>query len=57
MWKTDRWFTSPWNFAPEVRKELHFADKVRLHDVTLRDGEVLTQATVTRGTALIRPRT
>ncbi|HHV78642.1 MAG TPA: pyruvate carboxyltransferase [Firmicutes bacterium] len=38
-WKTDRWFTSPWNFAPEVRSQLHFAKKIKLHDVTLRDGE------------------
>ena len=39
MWKTERWFTSPWNFAPDVRKELHFSDRLQLHDVTLRDGE------------------
>lgn len=38
-WKTDKWFTSPWNFAPEVRSQLHFAKKIKLHDVTLRDGE------------------
>ncbi|MGB9867479.1 MAG: LeuA family protein [Bacillota bacterium] len=38
-WKTDKWFTSPWNFAPEVRSQLNFAKKIKLHDVTLRDGE------------------
>lgn len=38
-YKTDKWFTSPWNFADEVRNQLHFADKIELHDVTLRDGE------------------
>ncbi|HMM19397.1 MAG TPA: hypothetical protein PKA10_01580 [Selenomonadales bacterium] len=38
-YKTDKWFTSPWNFAEEVRDQMHFADKIELHDVTLRDGE------------------
>lgn len=41
-WKTDRWFTSPWNYAPEVRQSLHFPEKIRIHDVTLRDGEQQT---------------
>jgi len=41
-WKTDRWFTSPWNFAPEVRDPLRFPEQVRIHDVTLRDGEQQT---------------
>jgi len=41
-WKTDRWFTSPWNYLPEVREGLNFPEKVRLHDVTLRDGEQQT---------------
>ncbi len=38
-WKTDRWYTSPWNFLPEVRSGLEFAAKIKIHDVTLRDGE------------------
>ncbi len=38
-WKTDNWFVSPWNFAEEVRKEYHFAPKIKVHDITLRDGE------------------
>ncbi len=38
-WKTDKWFVSPWNFAPEVRAQLHFPKKVTFHDITLRDGE------------------
>ncbi|MHB9146148.1 MAG: LeuA family protein [Symbiobacteriia bacterium] len=38
-WRNDKWFTSPWNFLPEVRAELQFPGKVKLHDVTLRDGE------------------
>jgi isopropylmalate/homocitrate/citramalate synthase len=38
-WKTDKWFVSPWNFAPEVLAQLHFPKKVKFYDITLRDGE------------------
>ncbi|MEW6243868.1 MAG: pyruvate carboxyltransferase [Bacillota bacterium] len=38
-WKTDKWFVSPWNYAEEVRSQLSFAEKIKLHDVSLRDGE------------------
>jgi isopropylmalate/homocitrate/citramalate synthase len=38
-WKTDNWFVSPWNFADEVRKEFKFAPQIKVHDITLRDGE------------------
>lgn len=38
-WKTDRWFTSPWNFTPDVTSQLNFNPQIRLHDVSLRDGE------------------
>jgi len=38
-WHTDRWFTSPWNFLPEVRDDLELPGSVQVHDVTLRDGE------------------
>jgi isopropylmalate/homocitrate/citramalate synthase len=38
-WKTDKWFVSPWNFAPEVRAQLHFPKNIKFHDITLRDGE------------------
>ena len=41
-WKTDRWFTSPWNYSDEVRAGLNFPAQVRVHDVTLRDGEQQT---------------
>ncbi len=41
-WKTDRWFVSPWNYLPEVRNELHFPERIKIHDVTLRDGEQQT---------------
>jgi isopropylmalate/homocitrate/citramalate synthase len=38
-WKTDLWFSSPWNYLPEVTGEFSFPGKVTIHDVTLRDGE------------------
>jgi isopropylmalate/homocitrate/citramalate synthase len=41
-WKSDKWFVSPWNFAADVRKGLRFADKIQIHDITLRDGEQQT---------------
>ncbi len=41
-WKTDQWFTSPWNWEPEVRESLNFTPNIRIHDVTLRDGEQQT---------------
>ncbi len=41
-WKTTRWFTSPWNFFPEVRANLNFPKQIKIHDVTLRDGEQQT---------------
>jgi isopropylmalate/homocitrate/citramalate synthase len=41
-WKSDKWFVSPWNFAPEVTKDFRFADQIKIHDITLRDGEQQT---------------
>ena len=38
-WKTDQWFVSPWNYAPEARENLNFPERIKIHDVTLRDGE------------------
>ncbi len=38
-WKTDRWFSSPWNYYPEVTADFNIPDEVKVHDVTLRDGE------------------
>ena len=38
-WKTDSWFTSPWNFVDEARAGLNFSPQIKIHDVTLRDGE------------------
>ena len=38
-WKTDQWFSSPWNYLPEVTGGFNFPERVEIHDVTLRDGE------------------
>ena len=38
-WKSDRWFVSPWNFANEVTAGFKPPARLRIHDVTLRDGE------------------
>ena len=38
-WKTDDWFSSPWNYLPEVTEGFQIPDRVEIHDVTLRDGE------------------
>ncbi|MCQ1530768.1 LeuA family protein [Lutispora saccharofermentans] len=36
---SDKWYTSSWNFLDIVRENLKFKDKIKIHDVTLRDGE------------------
>ena len=41
-WKTDKWFISPWNYLPEVTKNYGFPADIKIHDVTLRDGEQQT---------------
>ncbi len=41
-WKTDQWFVSPWCYLPEVRKNFNFPANIKIHDVTLRDGEQQT---------------
>ena len=41
-WKTDKWFVSPWNFNDAVRSELNFPKQIKIHDITLRDGEQQT---------------
>ena len=38
-WKTDNWFVSPWNFLEEVTTDFQPPEKVKIHDITLRDGE------------------
>ncbi len=41
-WKKENWFTSPWNFLDEVTSEFQFSKDIKIHDVTLRDGEQQT---------------
>ena len=38
-WKTEDWFVSPWNYLDEVKNGFNIPEKVKIHDVTLRDGE------------------
>ena len=38
-WKTENWFVSPWNYFDEAVKDHQPPEKVKIHDVTLRDGE------------------
>ena len=38
-WKTDQFFSSPWNYLPEVTDTFQLPEKLQIHDVTLRDGE------------------
>jgi isopropylmalate/homocitrate/citramalate synthase len=47
-WKTKKWFVSPWNYLPEVRKPFGFPQKIKIHDVTLRDGEQQTAVVLRR---------
>lgn len=39
LWKNENWYTSPYNYEEAVTQGARFADKIELHDVTLRDGE------------------
>ena len=39
LWRNEHWWTSPYDFAEEVKRNAHFATPIELHDVTLRDGE------------------
>lgn len=38
-WKSDQWFTSPWNFVEGANRPAGFPADIAIHDVTLRDGE------------------
>jgi isopropylmalate/homocitrate/citramalate synthase len=38
-WKTDKWYVSPWNYLDEVTGGFTFAPEIKIHDMTLRDGE------------------
>jgi len=41
-WKTESWFVSPWCYLREVQKGFDFPAGIKIHDVTLRDGEQQT---------------
>ena len=47
-WKTENWFVSPWNYLPEVTKDFAPPKQVKIHDITLRDGEQQAGITFTR---------
>ncbi len=38
-WKSEKWWVSHLNFDPLVVREVHIPKSVKIHDVTLRDGE------------------
>jgi isopropylmalate/homocitrate/citramalate synthase len=38
-WQTDKWFVSPWNYAPQAVASWEFPKEIKVHDLTLRDGE------------------
>jgi isopropylmalate/homocitrate/citramalate synthase len=40
-WKTKKWFVSPWNYESAVTGDFKFpaAKEIKIHDITLRDGE------------------
>jgi isopropylmalate/homocitrate/citramalate synthase len=38
-WKTENWFVSPWNYVEEVTEGFKPPKRIKIHDVTLRDGE------------------
>ena len=39
VWQNTNWHVSPWNYLKEVVKDFKLPEKVKVHDVTLRDGE------------------
>lgn len=38
-WKSENWHVSPWNYFDEVTEGNAPPEKVKIHDITLRDGE------------------
>ena len=47
-WKSKNWFVSEWNYAKEVTKDFKFAKNIKVHDITLRDGEQQTGIILTK---------
>ena len=47
-WRSDNWFVSPWNYLPEVTKGFQPPKQVKIHDITLRDGEQQAGITFTK---------
>lgn len=47
-WKSDQWFVSPWNYKDKIVSGFQFADEIKIHDVTLRDGEQQTGIVMNR---------
>jgi isopropylmalate/homocitrate/citramalate synthase len=47
-WKSNDWFVSEWNYAPDVTKDFKFSKNIKIHDVTLRDGEQQTGVIFTK---------
>jgi methanogen homocitrate synthase len=39
FFEPDKWWVSPYNYAPEVRAQFNLPERVSIHDATLRDGE------------------
>jgi len=38
-WKSENFFSSPWNYLPEITEGFNINPELQVHDVTLRDGE------------------
>lgn len=38
-WKKEQWFVSPLNYTEKVTCGLSFPEQIKIHDITLRDGE------------------
>jgi len=41
-WQSEDWYVSAWNYEKEVTKDFAFPKEIKIHDVTLRDGEQQT---------------
>src|ERR1700681_653740 len=39
FFEPNKWWVSPYNYAPEVRAQFNLPERVSIHDATLRDGE------------------